>query len=81
MTSIVLQLVNKYYNLLMIVCFSQSSMSNLQCMLQRDNSNLLVAGHQNSMIEVDLKTGTVTGEVLYVYDGIFTTNSNYCSLI
>ncbi|KXJ22921.1 PAB-dependent poly(A)-specific ribonuclease subunit PAN2 [Exaiptasia diaphana] len=38
-------------------------MSNLQCMLQRDNSNLLLAGHQDHMVEVDLKTGSVTGEV------------------
>lgn len=39
-------------------------MGNLQCMLQRDNSNLLLAGHQDHMIEVDLKRGAVTGEVL-----------------
>jgi hypothetical protein len=47
-----------------LVCLrSEPSMVNLQCMLQRDNSNLLLAGHQDHMIEVDLKTGTVTGEV------------------
>ncbi|XP_020913872.1 PAN2-PAN3 deadenylation complex catalytic subunit PAN2 [Exaiptasia diaphana] len=46
-----------------IFSLSQPSMSNLQCMLQRDNSNLLLAGHQDHMVEVDLKTGSVTGEV------------------
>ncbi|XP_048584798.1 PAN2-PAN3 deadenylation complex catalytic subunit PAN2 isoform X2 [Nematostella vectensis] len=41
---------------------SGPNMTNLQCMLQRDNSNLLLAGHQDNMLEVDLKTGSLTRE-------------------
>ena len=39
-------------------------MSDLQCMLQRDETRLWVAGHQNLMLEVDLKKGVVCNKVI-----------------
>ena len=40
-------------------------MSNLQCMsfLSKDNSEVLVAGCQNSMFKIDVEKGTVAQEV------------------
>ena len=42
---------------------SGSDLSDLQCMLRRDDTRLWVAGHQNLMLEVDLKKGVVCKKV------------------
>ena len=45
--------------------FSGSDLSDLQCMLQGDETHLWVAGHQNLMLEVDLKKGLVSNKVIH----------------
>ena len=44
--------------------FSGADLSDLQCMLQRDETHLWVAGHQNLMLEVDLQEGLVSNKVI-----------------
>lgn len=44
---------------LRIFSLSGSELSDLQCMLQRDEAHLWMAGHQNLMLEVDLKKGLI----------------------
>ncbi|XP_073238938.1 PAN2-PAN3 deadenylation complex catalytic subunit PAN2-like [Porites lutea] len=41
---------------------SGTDLSDLQCMLQGDETHLWVAGHQNLMLEVDLKKGLVSNK-------------------
>ena len=43
---------------------SGSELSDLQCMLQRDEAHLWMAGHQNLMLEVDLKKGLIINKVI-----------------
>ena len=45
--------------------FSGTDLSDLQCMLQGDETHLWVAGHQNLMLEVDLKKGLVSNKVIH----------------
>ncbi|XP_020628077.1 PAB-dependent poly(A)-specific ribonuclease subunit PAN2-like [Orbicella faveolata] len=47
---------------LRLFSLSGSELSDLQCMLQRDEAHLWVAGHQGLMLEVDLKKGVVSNK-------------------
>lgn len=50
-------------NLIVQIFVSGSELSDLQCMLQRDEAHLWVAGHQGLMLEVDLKKGVISNKV------------------
>lgn len=45
-----------------IFSLSGSELSDLQCMLQRDEACLWLAGHQNLMLEVDLNKGDISNK-------------------
>ena len=47
--------------------FSGSNMTDMQCMLQKDDSTLLIAGHQDEIFELDLNRHKILKEVCYWY--------------
>lgn len=55
--------------------YSGSELSDLQCMLQRDEAHLWVAGHQGLMLEVDLKKGVVSNKVINNSNKFFSVRS------
>ena len=43
--------------------FSGSNMTDMQCMLQKNTSTLLIAGHQDEIFELDLERHKLLKEV------------------
>lgn len=49
-----------------IICiFSGSNMTDMQCMLQMDDTTLLIAGHQDEIFELDLNRHKIIKEVCH----------------
>ena len=52
---------NKFF-----VYFSGSNMTDMQCMLQMDDTTLLIAGHQDEIFELDLNRHKIIKEVCHI---------------